>query len=119
MLRLRLLMPVLAVIVVIAVGGASAVQRSTATNAADQLGDAHALLTAMLDQETGLRGYRLTGRESFLEPFRTGAADYERSSRDVRRDLRGQERATALLALNDRLAGRWRAMAEQELSERR
>ena len=30
------------------------------------------LLTAMLDQETGLRGYALTGDKEFLEPYESG-----------------------------------------------
>ncbi len=29
----------------------------------------------MLDQETGLRGYVLSGEDSFLEPFHTGRRD--------------------------------------------
>src|SRR4029077_15713584 len=56
-LRFRLLLPVLAVVLAGAVYGAAAVQRSTATSAAKRLQTAQALLTGMLDQETGLRGY--------------------------------------------------------------
>ena len=33
------------------------------------------LLTAMLDQETGLRGYALTGDKAFLEPYELGQDD--------------------------------------------
>ena len=33
------------------------------------------LLTSLVDQETGLRGYALTGDEEFLEPYRQGLVD--------------------------------------------
>ena len=32
----------------------------------------NALLTSLVDQETGERGYLLTGREEFLRPYRDG-----------------------------------------------
>jgi signal transduction histidine kinase len=35
------------------------------------------LLTSLVDQETGLRGYALTGDERFLEPYRKGLVDEE------------------------------------------
>ncbi|MCE4225810.1 methyl-accepting chemotaxis protein [Methylobacterium sp. C25] len=36
-----------------------------------------AFRTAMLNQETGLRGYLITGRDSSLEPYRAGRAAFE------------------------------------------
>ncbi|SDN49187.1 sensor histidine kinase [Allokutzneria albata] len=36
---------------------------------------AQTMTTAFLDQETGVRGYVLTGRPDFLEPYRTGVRD--------------------------------------------
>ena len=66
--RLRVLMLLLGVVVTAAVAGAAAVQRSMSTHAADRTHDAQALLIAMLDQETGLRGYINTRDQRFLEP---------------------------------------------------
>jgi signal transduction histidine kinase len=40
---------------------------------------AGALETALLDEETGLRGYVLTGDQRFLEPYRSGSADERRA----------------------------------------
>ncbi|WP_191970825.1 CHASE3 domain-containing protein, partial [Methylobacterium soli] len=34
------------------------------------------LVSAMVNQETGLRGYLVSGNESFLEPYRAGASAY-------------------------------------------
>ena len=38
-----------------------------------------AALTAMLDQETGVRGFLYTGHEEFLQPYVSGQADYEQA----------------------------------------
>ena len=39
---------------------------------------------AMVDQETGLRGYLLSGKPAFLEPFKQGQADYSRGFGQLR-----------------------------------
>ncbi len=41
------------------------------------------LLTDLVDAETGLRGYELTGRRTFLQPYVQGAADYPRALRTL------------------------------------
>ncbi len=43
------------------------------------------LLTSLVDQETGLRGYALTGDQTFLEPYRQGLRDEERARADLQR----------------------------------
>ena len=43
------------------------------------------LRVALLDQETGLRGYALTGDLRFLEPYQLGQADQVTYARDIRR----------------------------------
>jgi CHASE3 domain sensor protein len=52
------------------------------------------LLTAMLDQETGLRGYALTGDKSFLEPYESGQTGFERALREAQAGP-GRERVTS------------------------
>ncbi|WP_250255108.1 response regulator [Chryseobacterium sp. Marseille-Q3244] len=37
------------------------------------------ILVALLDAETGNRGYQLTGREDFLEPYKRGVREYSES----------------------------------------
>jgi methyl-accepting chemotaxis protein len=36
------------------------------------LGKANAMLDGMINQETGLRGYLVSGEDKFLEPYRAG-----------------------------------------------
>ena len=40
---------------------------------------AHNLVTAMVNQETGYRGYLLSGEDKFLDPYRAGWTDFGRS----------------------------------------
>ncbi len=42
------------------------------------------LLVLVLDQETGLRGYLLSSRDEFLEPYRVGGEQFETSWRELR-----------------------------------
>ena len=43
------------------------------------------LLTSLVDQETGLRGYALTGDETFLQPYRQGLRDEAQARADLQR----------------------------------
>src|SRR3712207_9281939 len=47
-------------------------QRDTIEQSFRQGQTAEAILTSMLDEETGLRGFVITGRDEFLSPFREG-----------------------------------------------
>src|SRR4051794_15737140 len=118
-LRLRFLMPVLAVIVVLAIASAAAVQRSTATTAADRGRAARALLAAMPAQETGRRGFLLTRRDTFLEPYRKGSSDYSRAYEDFHGELNGDAKALALLRTGDGLARRWHVFADEQIAAAR
>ncbi|MBI5110742.1 MAG: CHASE3 domain-containing protein [Rhodovulum sp.] len=44
-----------------------------------------ALVAAMVDRETGVRGYLLSAEPRFLEPLRAGEATYDKTLSDVRR----------------------------------
>jgi hypothetical protein len=48
-----------------------------------------ALLTAYVNQETGVRGFVLTGEESFLQPYDQGIADQQAASDALARDTGG------------------------------
>ncbi|WP_394617714.1 ATP-binding protein [Lentzea sp. JNUCC 0626] len=67
---------------------------------------AQALSRSMLDQETGVRGYILTGQEDFLKPYLDGqAAEAEavKGVRDLLGDVNG--RVTRI----EELSGQWRS----------
>lgn len=58
--------------------------------------ESDALLISLINMETGARGFALTGKEEFLEPFNQGKQDYEKSynkllqltSNDVNQQIR-------------------------------
>lgn len=43
------------------------------------------ILTALVNIETGQRGYLIAGKDEFLEPLRTGTADFERAHAEATR----------------------------------
>jgi C4-dicarboxylate-specific signal transduction histidine kinase len=69
----------------------------------------HAAKEAMLDQETGVRGYLITGDERFLEPYHKGGHNFRaaiRKAKDLTSDDPTQQ--TRLDELNE-LAAKWRS----------
>src|SRR5258705_12181667 len=74
-------------------------------------------LDAMLDQETGVRGYLIAGDERFLEPYHRGGDAYTATLRKLK-DLTSDNPAQQgrLDELNE-LAKTWRsAVAEREIA---
>ena len=74
-------------------------------------------MDAMLDQETGLRGYLITGDEKFLEPYHRGGNAYTAAVQKVK-DLTSDNPAqqSRLDELNE-LAKEWRSgIAEREIA---
>src|SRR3954454_20225830 len=79
--RLPVLLLILGIFVSgIAVWAPAADQRSSAERNYVLNRGAQKMLTAMLDQETGLRGYVLTADRRFLDPYRAGRATAARCS---------------------------------------
>ena len=78
------------------------------------------LLTAMLNQETGLRGYLNTGRDDFLEPFMTGADEFDEVVAEARVAVPDEHRrARVLLEEADRVATTWHKRARLAVDARR
>ena len=75
------------------------------------------LNTALVDQETGIRGYAITGRQVNLEPYRTGRADEQRLIGEIESLLKPTDVAIrADLELVRQRAGAWhRKVAEPVL----
>lgn len=59
--------------------------------------DAQALLADMVDQETGVRGYLLTGQAVFLQPYYSGRGGIAQQEKRLGHELNGQP--TALIRL--------------------
>jgi len=72
-------------------------------------------MDAMVDQETGLRGYLIAGDAKFLEPYRNGSNAYGAAMQRAKElTLDNPMQQSRLDQLNE-LAKNWRAIAEREI----
>jgi diguanylate cyclase (GGDEF)-like protein len=90
-------------------------QRDAAARSFEQTEQAQAMLAAMLDQETGLRGFLLNRRTEFIAPFSRGGRHFARALAAARRAGGPDREVDALLDRSEELAGRWRESAEAAL----
>ncbi|WP_067670499.1 CHASE3 domain-containing protein [Nocardia miyunensis] len=74
---------------------------------------ASALLRAYVNQETGQRGFLLTGDPVFLQPYTQGRADAAQMQTRLRQVLDGDVRATAALDAVSTAANAWETTAAQ------
>jgi len=73
--------------------------------------------SALINQETGIRGYGMTGKRGFLEPYRDGVAQEKAADGELARLAEGDERAAADLARVRAHSGRWQATTARPVSE--
>ena len=107
--RLRVLLAISVLVIGGSVWLIAGVQREAVIGMQGQLRASSDLLTAMLDQETGLRGYALTGDKAFLEPYELGQDNFERALREAKAGP-GREHVTAgLLRDLESTARQWQA----------
>ena len=66
------------------------------------------LASAMVNQETGLRGYLLAGDEAFLDPYRGGAKAYGQAMERIRALTADNPQQAVRLDRIDALARQWR-----------
>jgi len=66
------------------------------------------LMVGLVDQETGERGYVLTGDRAFLAPYREGRASFRRGMSELRSQFRADPGMTAALRAVDSSAATWR-----------
>ena len=114
-----------AVVLLAAVAGVAAMTANESDGRVDQMfnavaplrDDSQQLLVALLDQETGVRGYAIDGQSVSLEPYQSGRDDEARIVADIeRRDGPYPQVASALTAVEQR-AGAWRtAVADPAIS---
>ncbi|WP_236783721.1 methyl-accepting chemotaxis protein [Azospirillum humicireducens] len=75
------------------------------------------VLTAMIDQETGLRGYLVSGDEAFLEPYRKGAQTFDRALAEMKSQTADNPQQQARLEELRKHADVWRrTIAEKEIA---
>lgn len=79
-----------------------------------------ALLVALVDQETGQRGFVLTGDEAFLEPYRTGQIELAVRLSELRSDFQGDPGMARAIGRVAAAASTWRRVgASPEIQARR
>ncbi|HEY1487889.1 MAG TPA: ATP-binding protein [Micromonosporaceae bacterium] len=108
---------VTAIVAVLAIisGTAALVQLSDARNRVIQQLDpasraADGLLNALINEETGVRGYALSGKDDFLQPYTDGQQDEHASTAALRRTLGSRfPQASADLDAVLAAADRWRS----------
>jgi signal transduction histidine kinase len=121
----KLLAAFAAVVVVIFVSSAIVYDRlrviewakNMRVEATDVLETLQAAMDAMVDQETGVRGYLINGDEKFLEPYHRGGNAYSAAIQKIK-DLTSNDPAqqSRLDELNE-LAKKWRSgIAEREIA---
>ena len=96
----------------LAVWAPAAEQRRSSERTYQLTRGAQRMLTAMLDQETGLRGYILTADPRFLQPYKVGARDLEASERELFVAGRGDGTITGLLGQSAQTAMAWQQEAD-------
>lgn len=112
--RIRLLIFTAVAIIAASVWLAGQTQRAAADDSARQIGAAQEMLVAMLDQETGLRGYGQTGRRVFLEPYRSGRRRFDRAFAQALAAVgEGDIEEREVIARQERVAREWQALAER------
>ncbi len=112
--RTRLILAVAVGVVAFAVWAVSETQRSTAERVFDESHAAARMQAAMLDQETGLRGFALTRERPYLQPFVDGVRNFNAAADDAR-DLAADGEQRRLIGQVTRTANRWRRLAEQDI----
>jgi diguanylate cyclase (GGDEF)-like protein len=114
--RIRLLLVVAVMVIVAAVWFVAAHQRDASDRAFDEYRAGQEMLVAMLNQETGMRGYALTRNEEFLAPFDRGREQFNAAALKARTASDGHRDALRQLTLQARAADEWEQLADQVIA---
>ena len=109
----------LVVLTVLVIGGAvfsaATLASDSAEHAARQQNASEAMLTAMLNQETGARGYFETRSRTFLKPFDQGAQSFPQALSDSR-SLAGHDPVLQVaLTQEAQVSAAWHAAAQAQI----
>ncbi|WP_424533110.1 sensor histidine kinase [Sphaerisporangium viridialbum] len=120
----NLVLVVMVVVLGVSTVAGSAVLRHT-TQVSNRLTDvisparlqAERVQTALLDQETGLRGFLLSGKEEFLDPYRRGQVTEKQAATAIRDLAPGAPMLRGLDQI-ERLSADWRTRHAEPMIER-
>jgi diguanylate cyclase (GGDEF)-like protein len=94
---------------------AATIARNSAVDAARQQGASELMLTAMLNQETGARGFFQTFDPVFLQPYRAGTAAFAQALSESRRYAGGDSALQRALSDEAQRSARWHADAQGQI----
>lgn len=121
-LRLVFIVPL---VLAAALGGIFALETYYLGNAMQQVEHSYlvqtrsrTLLKLLLDMETGLRGYLLTGEEHFLQPYRMSATQMGPSIEELSTLTAGDAEQQQLVRKIDALYGQWHRFSTQMIEMR-
>ena len=114
-LQNALLILVPALLLGLAVFATARTERDTALGAANAEAQGQQLLTAMLDQETGARGFFLTRDPVFLQPWYSGTKEFRVALRTAQVSDTGEPRLLRALDGQASLAAQWHADAVRRI----
>jgi diguanylate cyclase (GGDEF)-like protein len=112
--RIRIILLAAVAVVSLAVWFIASQQRDAALGMRDDLRTANSLLTAMLDQETGLRGFVLTSDPSYLDLNEVGRRRFDQGLRDARRRA-SSPLVARLVEEQHRVAREWESEAQSAI----
>lgn len=113
--RVALLLAIPVLMLAGAVYATANVERNAALHSAREQVASQNLLTAMLDQETGARGFFQTGQQVFLQPWTLGTSNFVSSLAELRSLLAGDPGLRRMLTDQERHAVAWHATTQLEI----
>ncbi|HWD64585.1 MAG TPA: diguanylate cyclase [Solirubrobacteraceae bacterium] len=105
-----------ALLIGLAVYVTAATERDTALDGANAEAQSQQLLTGMLDEETGARGFFLTRDPVFLAPWYNGTREFATTIKTARATDAGNRELLRTLNDQARLAAQWHADAQLRIS---
>ncbi len=121
-LRVRLFAVLAVAVMALAVWGAARAEHDVRSRHDAQIGHGEAMLIAMLEQETALRGYLNLRDPALLAPYRRARHDFERAAILADRAERSDDGAGANddeVALQDRFGQAWHELADEDIGAAR
>ncbi len=98
-----------------AVFATASIERQAAERSSAAVDSAQKMLTAMLDQETGARGFFQTRDRQFLQPWYKGAADFGAALSGTRAHAGSDPDLRRQLAEQELLASEWHALTSAQI----
>lgn len=84
------------------------------------IGNGNALVGYMVDQETGMRGFLVTGKEEYLEPYVSGKENFKQLIKETKEFVSDNDKQVKKLKSVEQLANEWMlTIAEPYIRERR